>query len=90
MFIRDRHPRQRTTRRVLLLAQPAPDPFTGFGCDFLLPGGSSQEGGIEEFPAFRPTIRSNAVTRSTSRAFAAVSPLIAFAGAATSTPSANT
>lgn len=37
---------------------------------------------MEEFPLLRPAIRSNAVTRSTSRAFAAVSSSIALACAA--------
>jgi hypothetical protein len=62
-----------------------PEAFTGSGCGLLLPGRSSDEGGIEEFPLLRPTIRSNAVTRSTSRAFAAVSSSIAFACAAITT-----
>jgi hypothetical protein len=38
----------------------------------VLPGRSSLDGGIEEFPLFRLTIRSNCETRSTSRAFAAL------------------
>jgi hypothetical protein len=51
----------------------------------LLLGRSSAEGGIEEFPLLRPTIRSNAATRSTSRAFAAVNSSIALACAAITT-----
>jgi hypothetical protein len=49
-----------------------PDPITGFEAGFFFPGRSSEEGGMEEFPLLRPTIRSNATTRSTNRAFAAV------------------
>jgi hypothetical protein len=37
-----------------------------------LPGRSSVDGGIEEFPLLRPTARSSAATRSASRAFAAL------------------
>ena len=43
------------------------------------------EGGIEEFPLLRPAFRSKAVTRSTNRAFAAVSSSIAPACAAITT-----
>jgi hypothetical protein len=39
----------------------------------VLPGSSSLDGGIEEFPLFRLTIRSSYATRSTRRAFAAAS-----------------
>jgi len=49
-----------------------PDPRPGFGDGFFRPGRSSHEGGIEEFPLLRPTIRSSALTRSTSCALAAV------------------
>ena len=59
-----------------------PEAFTGLGCGLLLPGRSSDDGGMEEFPLLRPTSRSNAATRSTSRAFAAVSSSIALACAA--------
>ena len=85
VLIGNRHPGQRTTRRARLLAPPAPEAFTGSGCGLVLPGRSSDEGGIEEFPLLRPTIRSNAATRSTSRAFAAVNSSITFACAAITT-----
>jgi hypothetical protein len=62
-----------------------PETFTGLGCGLLLPGRSSDDGGLEEFPLLRPTIRSNTATRSTSRAFAEVSSSIALACAAIST-----
>jgi hypothetical protein len=82
LLIRDRHPRQGTTRRAGLLAWLAPDTFACLGGGFFRPGRSSQDGGIEEFPLLRPAWRSRAVTRSTSRAFAAVSSSIALACAA--------
>ena len=40
------------------------------------------EGGIEEFPLLRPAARSRALTRSTSRAFAAVNSSITTSRAA--------
>jgi hypothetical protein len=61
------------------------DPLACLGGGFFLPGRSSVEGGIEEFPLLRPALRSNAVTRSTSRAFAAVSSSIALACTAITT-----
>lgn len=85
VLIRDRHPRQRTARRAGLLARLCPDPFTGLGCGLRLLGRSSDDDGIEEFALLRPTIRSNAVTRSTSRAFAAVSSSIALTCAVVTT-----
>jgi len=54
-----------------------PDPFAGRGPGFFLPGRSSVDGGIEEFPLLRPRIRSSAVTRSTNPAFALVNSSIA-------------
>ena len=62
-----------------------PDPLACLGGGFVLPGRSSVEGGIEEFPLLRPAFRSRAVTRSTSRAFAAVNSSIALACTAITT-----
>jgi hypothetical protein len=64
------------------LPRRRPDPFTGLGAGLVFPGRSSLDGGIDEFPLLRPTIRSSCATRSTSPVFAAVSSSIAAACAA--------
>jgi hypothetical protein len=50
-----------------------PEPFTGLAGGLRRPGRSSVDGGIPEFPLLRPAARSNAATRSTNAAFAAIS-----------------
>jgi hypothetical protein len=52
------------------------EPFARLGAGLFRPGRSSVEGGIPEFPLFRPAARSRALTRSTNRAFAATSSAI--------------
>jgi hypothetical protein len=53
-----------------LVSAPAAPALTRFGPGFVLPGRSSLDGGIEEFPLFRETNRSNRRTRSSNTAFA--------------------
>jgi hypothetical protein len=64
------------------LPRSRPERFARPGGGFFLPGRSSADGGIEEFPLLRLTIRSNAVSRSTNRAFAAVNSSITTSRAA--------
>ena len=77
VLVRGVHPTQRGTRRALLLAALRPEPRAVCGIGFFRPGRSSLDGGIDEFLLLRPWARSNAVTRSSSSAFALVSSLIA-------------
>ena len=74
-----------TTRSSELLGAPLclprarPEPCAARGRGLFLPGRSPLDGGIEEFPLLRPTMRSNAVTRPTSPGFTLLSSSIALA-----------